>query len=199
MSEFIKVGTISNVYSAFTTYKYIGGIIMENKLKELPYTIELDWNTGQIFLNIPSIDSKLVLDERAFASISDTMNMSRNRALLRTIKVGDTFYVGNKMVQYKILDVTSLEYAKFNQDIEVTEEVIDLIDGDNHVETNLCINHSQKDACVFLINAETCDLIFGQFVVAAMIVDNNVEKIIAKPFSEMNKISDDGSFLYKRL
>lgn len=171
----------------------------KNELKELPYTIELDWNSGNIFLNIPSINSKLVLDKKAFDSISNTMNMSKNRNLLRSIKPGDVFYVGNKMVQYKILDVTSMNYAKFDENTDVTEDVIDLVIKGVHTGVNLCVNHSKEETHVFLIDAANCELVKGKFVVAVMMIDGDVEKIIAKSFEEMNTISEDGSFLYKRL
>jgi hypothetical protein len=173
--------------------------VYKNELKELPYTIELDWNSGNIFLNIPSINSKLVLDKKAFESISDTMNMSKNRNLLRTIKVGDVFYVGNKMVQYKILDVTSTVFYKFNEGVDIAEEVIDYVDSGTHLGVNVCVNHSKEETHVFICDAATKEPIFGNFVVAAMIIDGEVEKIIAKPFSEMNRLMDDDSFLYKRI
>jgi hypothetical protein len=172
---------------------------VKNDLKELPYTIELDWNTGQIFLNIPSINSKLIVDKRGFDSIRDTMNMSEKRHLLRTIKPGDVFYVGNEIVQYKILDVTSTDYTKFDENTDITEDVIDLVTKGVHTGVILCVNHSKEETHVFLIDAANCELVKGKFVVAVMMIDGDVEKIIAKSFEEMNTISEDGSFLYKRL
>lgn len=172
---------------------------MKNDLKELPYTVELDWNSGDIYLNIPSIKSKLVLDRREFDSIQSTIRMSQGRAYLRSIKPGDVFYVGNEMVQYKILDVTSEDYSKFDEDTDVTEDVIDLVTKGVHCGVNLCVNHSKEETHVFLIDAANCELVKGKFVVAVMMIDGEVEKIMAKPFAEMNIISEDGSFLYKRL
>lgn len=170
----------------------------ENTHKELPYTVELDWQTGNIFLNIPSIDSKLVIDKKNFDSIKSTISMSNNRNLLRTIKAGDTFCIGNVDVIYKILDVTSLSYFKFDENIEVSKEVIDYVESGVHLGVNVCVNHSKEETHVFIIDAGTCELIKGCFVVSAMLINGEVDKIIAKSFKEINKLDDDGNFIYKR-
>jgi len=173
---------------------------VKNNLKELPYTIELDWNTGQIFLNIPSIDSKLVIDKRTYDSIESTMNMSRNRDKLRMIKPGDVFYVGNESVQYKILDVTSTTFSKFDTNANATEQILDYVQANEAtIKVYVCINHSKEETHIFLCDNDTDELIFGHHVIAAMIIDGEVRKIVAKPYNEMNIISEDGSFLYKRL
>lgn len=172
----------------------------ENKLKELPYTIELDWNSGNIFLNIPSIDSKLVLSKKDFGTIEDIIKMSDKRFLLREIKPGDEFFVSNDTVKYKILDVTSTTFSKFNTDANATEQILEYVQSNKEtIKVYVCINHSKEETHVFLCDNDTDELIFGKHVITAMIVDGNVEKIIAKPYNEMNIISDDGSFLYKRL
>lgn len=171
----------------------------ENTRKELPYTVELDWQTGNIFLNIPSIDSKLVIDKKDFDSIKSTISMSNNRNLLRTIKQGDIFYVANETVKYKILDVTSGSFGMFNTDIEATENVFEYIQKDEDPRmVYLCINHSNKETHVFLCDNDTDELIYGMHIVAAILIDGEAEKIIAKSLSEINTLDDDGNFIYRR-
>lgn len=109
--------------------------------KSLPYTIQLDWRTGQVLLNIHSINCKLVVDEATIKQIQNCNDLYNKHGGIEPVKQGDVFQDNCNII--KVLDITSEDY--FNS----YEERLDTRFG--HVQIDYM---NEYDEAAFVINTK---------------------------------------------
>lgn len=152
--------------------------------KSLPYTIQLDWRTGNVLLNIHDINCKLIINKDMFQQIKNCIELYNSNGAVEPVKQGDIFQDGNTII--KVLDITSEHYASasLNAREDTNFGYINIYGLDGYEKAAFIINSNNE---VFLRDILTNEIIKEKIVI---FIDITSKKLIYKalPYNKFLEI-----------